>query len=99
MSGKERFEKEALGGSRISGRTEPEIERVSLRIDGSVEVDPLIFDFDRGLIDLPRIVCHLHVRTTPLFKSRCVVLDPPIHGRMVDRESTFQHHLLKLPIA
>ena len=54
MSGKERFEKEALGGSRISGRTEPEIERVSLRNDGSVEVDPLIFDFDRGLIDLPQ---------------------------------------------
>lgn len=29
MSGKERFEKEALGGLRISGRAEKEIERLA----------------------------------------------------------------------
>lgn len=43
MSGSERFEKEALGGFRVSCRAEKEIKRVSLRINRSIEVHPFFY--------------------------------------------------------
>ena len=54
MRGGKRFEKELLGGFGISGWAEEEIERVALRINGSVEIDPLFFHLNRGLIDQAR---------------------------------------------
>ena len=46
------FEQEAFGGFRVSGRTEKEIERVALRINRSIQIDPHFFDFDIGFVEV-----------------------------------------------
>lgn len=45
MRSREDFEKEALGRLHISGRIEPEIERVVMRINCTIKVHPFFFTF------------------------------------------------------
>ncbi len=75
MRGGKGFEKEGLRYVRISYRTEEEIERVSLRINRAVEIHPLLFDLDGGLINTPRISRRLHMRTTALLQFGCIALN------------------------
>lgn len=48
MRGGERFQKEVLGSTSISGRAQPKIERLSLRIDRPIQVHPQLFYLDIG---------------------------------------------------
>src|SRR3954471_21262467 len=95
MRGGEGFEQELFGRCRISCRTEEEIERISFRINRSVEVHPLLFDFDRGFIDTPRVVGGFEVRSATFLHLGRVALNPAIDGRMIDVQSSLHHHLLK----
>lgn len=44
LRGGKRFEQEAFGRFRISGWTEQEIERISPRVNRTIEIHPLFFD-------------------------------------------------------
>ena len=48
MRGGKRFQQEVFSGLRISRRAQKEIERMTLRIDRSVQIHPLLFDLDVG---------------------------------------------------
>lgn len=48
------FEQELLGGCRISCWAEKEIERITLGINRSIEVHPLLFDLDVRLVNPAR---------------------------------------------
>jgi hypothetical protein len=82
----------------ISRRAEEEIERVSLRINGSLEIDPLFSYLDIGLIDPPGIGCGLHMRTATTVQLRSIMLDPAVNRRMIDRQSAFQHDFFQVAI-
>jgi hypothetical protein len=99
MRGSKGFHKEAFGSFTISGRAQQEVERVSFRINGSIEVDPLLFDVDVRLVDLPGVRCCLDMRATTPLKLRSVLLDSAIDRRMIDVQTTLQQHLLQLAIA
>jgi hypothetical protein len=75
----EGFHKEALGSVPISGWTEKEIERLSLRVNRSIELDPLFFDFDIGFVNAPRVRWRLQMETATLPEVRSIVLDPTIN--------------------
>jgi hypothetical protein len=82
----------------LLGREE-KIERVSLGIDGSIEIHPHFFDFDGGLIHSPGIVGSLEIWPTSLFSFWCMPLDPAVHGGMIYLQPTFQHDFFEVPIA
>ncbi|GHO63817.1 hypothetical protein KSC_027090 [Ktedonobacter sp. SOSP1-52] len=53
MGSGERFQKELLGGLGLSHRAEEEIERLSVRINRSIQIHPLFFDRDVCFIGPP----------------------------------------------
>jgi hypothetical protein len=44
---------EALGSREVSPLAEPELDRVAVAVDGTVEIPPLASDPDVGLVDMP----------------------------------------------
>jgi hypothetical protein len=99
MRGSERFEQEAGGCLCISGWAEKEIERVSLGVNCTVEIYPLLFHFDVCLINPPGVPRHLQLRAAPPFKFRRIMLNPSIDRRMIDMQSSLHHHFLKVTVA
>ena len=98
MRRSEGFEQELLRRLCVSCRAQEKIERVSLRINCTVEVDPFLFDFDIGLIDAPGIVGRLEVWPAPPFHLGCVALHPAIDRGMIHLQATFEHHLFEIPV-
>src|SRR5260370_37221942 len=62
-----RFREETFGSVSISGGTEQKFQGVSTRIDSAIEVHPGLFYFDIGLINAPRVVRHIEMRSAALF--------------------------------
>ncbi len=77
--GREGFEEKMLGCLSISRRAQPKIERLSIRIDGPIEVDPLFFDCDGGFIDTPRVIGDFEMRSTTFLDFWSVLLNPAIN--------------------
>ena len=75
MRGRKGFQKEVLGCLCISGRAQPKIERLSLRINGPIQVQPLFFDLDVSLIHPPGVRCRLQMGTASPIKLRRIRLD------------------------
>ena len=99
MGSSKRFVQELLGRVCISCRAQEEIERVPLRINRSVEVDPLLFDFDVRLVHPPGIGGSFEMGPTAPFDFGCVALHPTVDGRMIDVQSAFEHHFFEIAIA
>lgn len=99
MRGSEHFKKKRLGSFRVSCRTEKEIECVSLRIDGSVEIDSRPFHLDGGLIDPPGASGRLQIGMARPFQLRSIVLDPAVNRRMIDMQPAFPHHFFQITLA
>jgi len=38
------------------------------------------------------------MRAATSFKLRSILLDPSVHGGVIDRESTFLHHLFEITV-
>src|SRR5262245_23355079 len=64
----------SFGGLSLASQTQEELERVSLRIGGSIKIHPHFFDLDRGLIDSPGVVAGLQASSTALFQFWSVLL-------------------------
>jgi hypothetical protein len=92
MRGGERREKEAFGRLCISRRNEQELKCVSLRVKGSRQIQPLLFDFDVHLINAPGIRSRSQMRSATSVEFRrnytLSLIDPAIDGRMIDVQST-----------
>src|SRR5690349_23613805 len=88
-----------FGGLGIACRTQEKLQRVAFRIDRAVEIHPGFFDVDGRLIDSPRIIAGFQVRPATFFQFWSISLDPAIHGRVIDAESTLSHHLFEVAIA
>jgi hypothetical protein len=74
MRSSERLEKEAFGGFAISGRAEEKLQGVSLRIDGPIQIQPLLFDFNVRLINTPGVRCCLQMGSASLVQFGSIAL-------------------------
>jgi hypothetical protein len=90
---------EAFGGPRISFRAQHEIDCLTGRIDGAVEIFPLAFDFDVGLIDAVGVGRRSHVRTNSFLQFQNIGLNSPVDRRAIEREATFIHHFFEIAVA
>jgi len=97
--GLEHLAEEPFGGPRVSFRAQHEIDRLSRRIDGAVEILPLTFDFDVGLINAVGVGVQSQVRTNSFLQLRSIRLNPPVNRRVIEREAAFVHHLFEIAIA
>src|ERR1700730_703124 len=68
MSRSKRFREETFGCLSISGGTEEKFQGVPLRIHGTIEIHPCLFHFHIGLIDAPRIVRHLEMWPSSVYR-------------------------------
>ena len=75
LRGSERFEKEVLGRVRISCRTQEEIKSVALRINGSIQVHPLLFHLDGRFVNPPGIGGGIEVGSAALLQVGRVTLN------------------------
>jgi len=94
----EHFAEEAFGGPRVSFGAKHEVNRLAGGIDRAVEVILLPFDFDVGLIDAVGVAGQSQVRTNSFLQFRSICLNPPVNGRMIDREAAFLHHFFEIAI-
>ncbi len=62
-----RFREETFGCLSISGGTEQKFQSVSMRIDSAIQVHPDLFHFDIGLINAPRVIRRIEMRSAALF--------------------------------
>jgi hypothetical protein len=95
----ERFQEKICGRLGIARRTQEKLECVSLRVDGSVEVEPGFPDFDVRLIHFPGVVAGFEVRLTAFLQFGSVALHPAPNRRVIDAQASFCHQLFQITIA
>ena len=84
-----------LGRSEVSSSAEPELDRgVAMAVDGAVKTHPSAPDFDVSLIHVPFPVDASFAKIEALEQFGRVANNPPVDGRMVDRDAPLGHHLL-----
>jgi hypothetical protein len=64
----------------------------------SVQVHPLAFDLQIGLVDPPRAGGRAQMGPHPLLQLRRVGLDPAVDGRMVDRHASVPQHEFQVTV-
>jgi hypothetical protein len=84
------FEEKTLGCFSIPRWAEEELDRVPLRIDGSVEIRPRFFDLNRGFIDAPGVVTGFEMRSTAFFQFWSVATFPSDRS-WYDPQATLAH--------
>jgi hypothetical protein len=70
-----------------------------LGIHCSIEVAPLLFNSDIGLINTVRIIGDAQVWSTPLVELRRIALGPALYGRMSDGDSALPREFFDITIA
>ena len=60
-----------------------EIHRVARLVDGTIQVFPLAFDLDVGLINAPALADRPFALAECFFKHRQQLDNPPVHARMI----------------
>ena len=79
----QRLAEQVFGRRGIAQAREPEVDRGSGGIDGSVEVAPTALDTNAGLIDTPGLIGWLEMTAQPLLQFGTVALDPAPDCRVV----------------
>ena len=74
--------------------SQQEVNRVAGLVDGAVEILPCASDLHIGLVDTPALADRALAPAERLFKHRQKLDGPSVHGRMIDRDPAFGHHLL-----
>jgi hypothetical protein len=90
---------EAFGCPRVSFCAEHEVNRLAGGIDGAVEVIPLPFDFDVGLIDAVGVIGRSEVRAASFLQFRRIRLYPAVDRRVIDLQAALIHHFFEISIA
>ncbi len=70
-------------------------------LPGSIHctVHPFPLHSDIGFADPPRAVRHTTLRTDALIELRCISLDPPEQGGVIDLNASIGEHALKIAVA
>ncbi len=81
---------------KVSPLAQPELDRVTIAVDGALEIPPLPANLDVSFVDVPlgsdgSLACIEAVK-----KLRRVADNPPVNGRVIDGDSALGHHLLKI---
>lgn len=82
------FPEEALGSSRITLTRQQKVNRLSGRIDGTVEINPLALYTNVSLIHTSGAVRRTQMRTNPLVEFGSIGLDPAEQGRVIHLHAT-----------
>jgi hypothetical protein len=64
---------EAFGGSQVTIFTEQELNRVTIAVDGAVQIEPFTFDLHVGLVQTPfaRDRAFLLLKRSSIFGLKC----------------------------
>jgi hypothetical protein len=89
----------AFGSGEVAPLAEPELNGVTVAVDGSIEIFPLASDFDVSLIHVPFPADASFAKIEALEQLRRVADNPSVNGRMVDGDAPLSHHLLQVPQA
>jgi hypothetical protein len=84
----------SFGRSQVAPLAEPELNGVTVAVDGSIEIFPLASDFDGSLIHVPFPADASFAKIEALEQLRRVPDNPSVNGRVVDRDAALSHHLL-----
>jgi hypothetical protein len=68
-------------------------------IHGAIEIVPLAFDFNRGLVQAPTQPHRPLAAMKHRFQQGTVLHHPPLKGRVVNRHAAFLHELFDMPVA
>ena len=94
----ENFAEESFGSPRASFCAEHKVDRLAGGIDRAIEVIPLPFDFDIGLINTVRVIGWAQMRAASFLQFGGISLNPPIDRRMIDCEVALLHHFFEIAI-
>jgi hypothetical protein len=96
----QRLAEEALRRFGVPCRREIEIDRVSMLVDGPVQIGPFSANLHISLIDpSARRSRATPLPAQPLFDLRRVILNPTVDRGMIDAHAVLAHHLLEITIA
>jgi hypothetical protein len=98
MARVQRLPEKLFGGVGITGGAQHEVQRGTRRVDGPVEVVPLLVNLDVRLIDAVRIVGAFQLRSTPFIEFGGIALDPAKYGGMIDGDASFAQELFDITI-
>jgi hypothetical protein len=94
-----RLGEKPLGGALVPLFRQQKVDGLAHPIDGAIQVPPLTFHADVGLVHAPAAI---H-RSLPTLKGRfelwAVLQHPAVDGRVIDGHSTLLHELFDLAIA
>lgn len=93
----ERLAQETLGGHQIAPFAKPELDGVTVAVDGSIEIPPLPTHLDLGFIHVPPASDWALASIELLQQERSIVNGPAMDGGMVNGDSSLGHHLLEIP--
>jgi hypothetical protein len=96
--GSERLAQERFSRRHVTFRTEPEVDRIALAINGAVQADPPVAHLHIRLVDAPRAAGFARITGPTFLELRHIALDPAHDGRMCDVQSAFHHYFDKFPI-
>jgi len=88
----------SLAAVRITLGRQHEIDRVTCRIHGSVQVRPVASDPDVRFVHPPGTIGMPEFATEALIQNRCIALDPAPDRDVIHRQATLHHHLLQVPV-
>jgi hypothetical protein len=97
--GADRFVEKTPGRLFITLHSEQEIDSLALLVDGAIEIFPLAFDFDIGLIKPPAIPGPLFAFAKGLLDSRRIMNDPALNGTVINGLASLLHQFLKISVA
>jgi acyl-CoA reductase-like NAD-dependent aldehyde dehydrogenase len=87
---------EALCSRQVTVFAEEELDRVTHTVDGTVEIHPLAAHLDVSFVDVPLASDGTLALVETLQQLRREVNDPAVHGRMIDAQAPFGHHLFEI---
>src|SRR2546425_571175 len=95
----DRLGQEAFRSLLVTLFCQQEIYRLACLIHGTIEVIPLTFDLDVGLVHAPADPHRALAAMKRFFQLGTVFHDPALDGRVVDRHATLLHAFFARPIA
>ena len=87
---------EALCGRQVTVFAEEELNRVANTVDSTVKIHPLAAHLDVSFVDVPLASDDTLALVETLQELRRKVNDPAVHGRMIDAQAAFGHHLFEI---
>jgi hypothetical protein len=87
---------EALSGREIAPFAEPELDRIAVAVDGTVQIPPVTTNFDVGLINVPLARDRSLAPIELLQQAWRKVDSPAMDCGVVDGDASLGHHLLEI---